>query len=252
MRDVISRPKCIWCRKDIKAKAAVCTECGMHQSRFYERAKQTLTLATVAGLLFSAATFVLPRVLAEYHARFSAPSVTVLSLRSERDALLRNSGPMVVFVSHVLMRSDAYGVATVVPVNRELAPGESALVDTEGLYSKRVEKSEVLDGWQVSLSAPAPLYEHFDRRDVQPFFFASGDYEYEALLAEQQALAHRLGISVGTTAQAALCTVYFSTRLQGENSAAFDCVLAAGTKGDMDAVRSSIMGATKAPEGDAE
>ena len=250
----MAEPVCRWCFNPLPAQnARVCTECNMSQSVVFERAKQTITVATLLGFVTSAVLFVWQPLLDGYHGVFSTPSLTVTAFMTERDGLLRNTGKLPVFASHIEIVPTDISRRAVVSIAREIAPGETISIDTRGLYARRVEASEELAPWSLSVSAPEPVFAMIgeDSR-ILPVYAAADDYQLQAQIAHaRQKLDARttsgapVGLPTEVNVKDAACTVHFSTEAQGVGQTPFDCVMLIASKGSL----SALFPVRRAPDG---
>lgn len=241
----MSEPNCRWCFNPLPAQAAkVCTSCNMSQSVVFERAKQTITVATLLGFVTSAVLFVWQPILDGFNAVFSTPSLTVTAFMTERDGLLRNTGKLPVFASHIEIVPADVTRRAVVSVAREIAPGQTISIDTRGLYARRVDQSQDLDPWTLSVSAPEPVFAMIGQDDrIHPVYAAKDDFQLVAQIAHaEQKLASRtsggapLGVPTAVNVKDADCKVHFSTEAQGVTHSAFDCVMLVASKGSLSAL----------------
>ncbi|ASP20305.1 hypothetical protein ANTHELSMS3_01610 [Antarctobacter heliothermus] len=233
---------CRWCSNTLPAQdAKVCTACNMSQNVVYERARQTITVATLLGFVTSALLFVWQPMLDGYHRLFTTPSLTVTAFMTERDGLLRNTGKLPIFASHIEIVPVDASRRAVVSIAQELAPGETISIDTRGLYAQRVEKSDTLEPWIFSVAAPDPVFAMIgeDSR-VIPVYAARDDYQLKAQIAhaeQKQAARSNGGRAVGLPTKVnikdATCEVHFSTKAQGAERSAFDCVMLLASKGSL-------------------
>ncbi|WP_323766992.1 hypothetical protein [Antarctobacter sp.] len=213
----------------------------MSQNVVFERAKQTITVATLLGFVTSALLFVWQPMLDGYYRLFTVPSLTVTAFMTERDGLLRNTGKLPIFASHIEIVPADVSRRAVVPIAQEITPGATISIDTRGLYAQRVEKSDTLDPWTFSVAAPDPVFALIgeDSR-VVPVYAARDDYQLKAQIAHaEQKLAARsnggtvVGLPTQVNVKDATCKVHFSTKAQGAEESAFDCVMLVASKGSL-------------------
>ncbi len=140
---------CRWCRKDMPEEATICTECNRHDSRLFEHGKAFLTVASIAGALFSAAIFAADPASRIFSALFYPPNVEILSFRTERSSLIRNDAGRYIFVTRyaVSVPLDEIENDARIPkrqiartfdlIEKEIPPGRTIQIDTLSLSGKR-------------------------------------------------------------------------------------------------------------------
>ncbi|WP_089276594.1 hypothetical protein [Antarctobacter heliothermus] len=216
----------------------------MSQNVVYERAKQTITVATLLGFVTSALLFVWQPMLDGYHRLFTTPGLSVTAFMTERDGLLRNTGKLPIFASHIEIVPADVSRRAVVSIAQELAPGETISIDTRGLYAQRVEKSDTLEPWTFSVAAPDPVFALIGENSrVIPVYAASDDYQLKAQIdhAEQKLAARArdgaaIGVPTRVNVKGAACTVHFSTKAQGAGQSSFKCVMLVASRGSLTAL----------------
>lgn len=238
--------RCRWCRKPMPDDALICTECGRHDSQWFEYGKALLTIASVAGVLFSAAVYVSDPVQRIVSAILFEPGITIESFRTERSARIRNDAGRSVFLTRyeVSIPLESIDDDKLIPdgqiartfdlIEQEIPPGRSVQLETLSLAAQRAMhlKGNGTVTPVPSIEVASFPYVH-QYRDSEAghvgriLFYADGDPELIGRVAD---VARRDALPKGT------CGIYYTAEFSSvERHQPFECRAVAGFIGEFDA-----------------
>ncbi len=116
--------RCVACKQEILAGAAVCPVCKSHQRRWKNHLQYFAGIVTLAALTATATTWLVGRV---YAAFFAHEDIHIVECNSLESAVIVNRGHAEVFLSHMLLRMTGQRpewTAQQLEINEKLPPGQ--------------------------------------------------------------------------------------------------------------------------------